>query len=132
MNPTEDPLQKALLLGPHGDAFRDSRIEIHGWATVGGNWSNANNSNLPTAYWIVPNTIQLDQAVLKFEREIDWVQTDHIDWGFRSVNLYGIDYRYTTAGGVSASNCCITTICMGTIPSNSGSSCTSRASSREW
>ena len=27
------------------------------------------------------------------------VQTDHIDWGFRSVHLYGIDYRYTTAGG---------------------------------
>ena len=72
---------------------------MHGWVTAGGNWSNANRSNLPTAYWIVPNTLQLDQAVIKFEREVDWVQTDHIDWGFRSVNLYGIDYRYTTAGG---------------------------------
>ena len=98
-NPTEDPLQKALLLGPNGDAWRDSRIEIHGWATAGGNWSTAKFSNLPTAYWIVPNTIQLDQAVVKIEREIDWVQTDHIDWGFKSVHLGGIDYRYTTAGG---------------------------------
>jgi hypothetical protein len=98
-NANEDPLQKALYLGPYGDAIRDSGIEVHGWVASGGNWSNAHNSNLPTAYWIVPNSYQLDQAVVKFEREIDWVQTDHIDWGFRSVHLFGIDYRYTTAGG---------------------------------
>jgi hypothetical protein len=54
-------------------------------------------SNLPNAYWIVPNTIQLDQAVVKIEREIDWLQTDHIDWGFKSVSLGGIDYRYPAA-----------------------------------
>ncbi|MFI5458571.1 MAG: outer membrane beta-barrel protein [Isosphaerales bacterium] len=92
-------MQEALLFGPYGDAIKDSRIEIHGWVTAGGNWSNANRSNLPSAYWIVPNSLQVDQAVIKFEREVDWAQTDHIDWGFRSVNLYGIDYRYTTAGG---------------------------------
>jgi Putative beta-barrel porin-2, OmpL-like. bbp2 len=99
-SPNEDPLQKALLLGPNGDWWRDTRIEFHGWATAGGNWSNANKSNLPTAYWIVPNTIQLDQLVYKLEREIDWVQEDHIDWGFKTTGLFGIDYRYTTAGGV--------------------------------
>ena len=47
----------------------------------------------------MPNSYQVDQAVAKIEREVDWAQTDHIDWGFRSVHLYGIDYRYTTAGG---------------------------------
>ncbi len=99
VNPGIDPLQQALLLGPHGKEIEDSRIEVHGWATVSGNWSNSIHSNLPTAYWIVPNSFQLDQAVVKFEREIDWVQTDHIDWGFRSTHLFGIDYRYTTAGG---------------------------------
>ncbi len=99
-NTTEDPIQKALLLGPNGDFWKNSGIEIHGWATAGGNWSTARNSNLPTAYWVVPNSIQLDQAVVKIEREIDWVQEDHIDWGFKSANLFGIDYRYTTAGGV--------------------------------
>ena len=98
-NPTIDPLQEAFLLGPHGDWFERNRIEVHGWFTVSGNWSQANRSNLPTAYWVVPNSFQLDQGILRFEREIDWVQTDHIDWGFRQVNLYGIDYRYTTAGG---------------------------------
>jgi hypothetical protein len=98
---TEDPFQKALYLGPYGQAFRDSRIEIHGWVTAGGNWTANNHakSNLPAAYWIVPNSVQVDQAVLKLEREVDSVQTDHIDWGFRQVSLYGIDYRYTTAGG---------------------------------
>jgi Putative beta-barrel porin-2, OmpL-like. bbp2 len=98
-NPGIDPLYQALLLGPNGEAIRDSRVEVHGWVTTSGNWSNAIHSNLPLAYWVVPNSFQLDQAVIKFEREIDWVQTDHIDWGFRSVHLYGIDYRYTTAGG---------------------------------
>ncbi len=96
----EDPMQKALLLGPFGEQIKDSRIEFHGWATVSGNWSNARNSNLPTAYWIVPNSFQLDQLITRFEREADTVQTDHVDWGFRAVGLYGIDYRYTTAGGV--------------------------------
>ncbi len=100
MSPTEDPFQKALLLGPFGDDVRDSRVEFHGWATVGGNWSTASRSNLPTAYWVVPNSIQLDQLVYKLEREIDWVQEDHMDWGFKTTGLFGIDYRYTTAGGV--------------------------------
>jgi hypothetical protein len=92
-------LQKALDLGPFGEEIKQSRVEVHGWVTSSGNWSNAHRSNLPTAYWIVPNSYQLDQAVVKLEREIDSVQTDHIDWGFRSTHLYGIDYRYTTAGG---------------------------------
>jgi Putative beta-barrel porin-2, OmpL-like. bbp2 len=29
----------------------------------------------------------------------DSVQTDNYDWGFKFTNLYGIDYRYTTAKG---------------------------------
>ena len=33
------------------------------------------------------------------EREVNSVQTDHSDVGFRSTVLYGIDYRYMTAGG---------------------------------
>ena len=37
--------------------------------------------------------------VLRFERLPDSVQTNHIDWGFRSTTLYGIDYRWTTSQG---------------------------------
>ena len=51
------------------------------------------------SYALVPNHIELSQAVLIFERVTDSVQTDHLDWGFKLTNLYGIDYRFTTAKG---------------------------------
>ena len=82
-----------------GDWIKESRIKMYGWVTAGGNYSTANNSNSPTSYWLVPNRLELDQFIIRFERELDSVQTDHIDWGFRSSFLYGIDYRYMTAGG---------------------------------
>lgn len=93
------PVMKALYGGPFGDQIKESRIKFTGWVTSAGNWSTAKNANTPDAYWIVPNHYELDQLVFKLERLPDTVQTDHMDWGFRSVGLYGIDYRYTTAGG---------------------------------
>jgi len=80
-----------------------SRIKIYGWFDVGGNASTSNKgkyANNQTAYDVIPNSIQLDQAALYVERLPNTVQTDHIDWGFRFTNLYGLDYRYTTAKGV--------------------------------
>jgi hypothetical protein len=41
----------------------------------------------------------MEQAIIRLERTPDTVQTEHIDWGFRCSNLYGIDYRWTTAQG---------------------------------
>jgi hypothetical protein len=84
---------------PLSNRIQQSRIKFEGWATGSGNWSTAKNSNTPDSYWIVPNRYELDQLVLKVERYADTTQEDHADWGFRSANLYGIDYRYTTAGG---------------------------------
>jgi hypothetical protein len=95
------PLMKALY-GANTlltDWIKDSRIKLDGWVTTSGNWSTARNSNTPTSYWIVPNHYELDQLVFRLERYADTVQTDHIDYGFRIVALYGMDYRYTTAGG---------------------------------
>jgi len=37
------------------------------------------------------------------KRVPDTVQTDHWDWGFRLTNLYGLDYRFTTAKGYFSS-----------------------------
>ena len=54
---------------------------------------------MPFSYWFVPNTLVLDQFVFRLERQVDSVQTDYVDIGFRSTYLYGIDYRYMTAGG---------------------------------
>jgi hypothetical protein len=93
------PLMKAAYGGPNGDWLKESRTQLDGWVTFYGNYSTANNSNLPAAYWNVPNGLGLDQLVLRLHRELDTVQTDHIDWGFRCIGLYGVDYRYTTAGG---------------------------------
>src|SRR5262249_57466322 len=64
-----------------------------------GNGRTSRNSNTVDSYWFDPNRFVLDQALLRVEREVDSAQTDHIDWGFRSTGFYGIDYRYTMAGG---------------------------------
>lgn len=89
------PLQKTL-----GLAGNKSRIKIYGWVDVGGNMSSSKHSNAPTSYNIVPNSIVLDQAILRIERQPNTVQTDHVDWGFLVDNIYGTDYRYTIAKGI--------------------------------
>ena len=66
---------------------------------VGFDFSTSNKSNIPESYAIVPNKLELDQAVVRIERLPDTVQRDHVDWGFRLTPMYGIDYRSTTAQG---------------------------------
>jgi hypothetical protein len=97
------------------------RIKIYGWFDIGGNASTSNKgryANGPTAYDVIPNSIQLDQVALYFERLPNTVQKEHFDWGFRFTNLYGLDYRYTTAWTIatlrprasSASSCSVATM----------------------
>jgi hypothetical protein len=97
------PLMQALYSGPHGKAWKDSRIKIYGWGNVGFNVSTSNKggyANAPAAYYQRANSVQLDQATLYVERVPDTVQTEHFDWGFRITQLYGLDYRFTTAKGI--------------------------------
>jgi hypothetical protein len=96
---TRWPLMKALQGTWISDALNSERINVYGWINASANWSTSKNSNTPDSYWIVPNSVQLDQTILRVERQVDSVQTDHIDWGFRSTGLFGIDYRYMVAGG---------------------------------
>ncbi|MEZ2347202.1 outer membrane beta-barrel protein [Terriglobus sp. RCC_193] len=80
-----------------------SRIKVYGWLNGGFNVSTSNKgdgANAPAAYYYSPNRITADQAVLYIERLPDTVQTDHVDWGFRVAQLYGQDYRFTTAKGI--------------------------------
>ncbi len=93
------PLMEALEDGPNGEFWKDNRIKIYGWADPSFTYGTSKNSNIPMVYNIVPNSWQLSQAILIFERQTDSNQTDHMDWGFKVTNLYGIDYRYTTAKG---------------------------------
>jgi hypothetical protein len=112
------PLMQAIWSGDHGDWWKKNGIQIYGWLNFGGNWSTSHNvsngpalcgatpplnckyGNFPESYDEVPNSIQPDQEVIYIERQPDTVQTDHFDWGFRIANLWGLDYRFTTADGI--------------------------------
>jgi hypothetical protein len=97
---------RALWSGSNGEAWERSGIQIYGWLNAGFNVSTSDKGhygNLPEAYSTVPNSIQPDQMVLYIERQPDTVQQEHFDWGFRFANLYGIDYRFTTAKGFFSS-----------------------------
>jgi hypothetical protein len=93
------PFMQAIQGTWYRDVMDSERIRIYGWSTSAGNMTNAKNSNTPTSYWIRPNKFDMDQTCLRFDRQMDTVQTDYIDWGFRITGSYGIDYRYFTAGG---------------------------------
>ena len=101
-NSTQYPLTTALQTGPHGEWWKKANVQIYGWADIGMNLSTSSArpyGNSPAAYAEVPNTVQVDQLTLYIERVPDTIQTEHFDWGFRLTNLYGLDYRFTTAEG---------------------------------
>lgn len=93
------PLMEGIYKTSWGDAIKKTRIKAYGWVNASANVGNCNNSNSPFSYWLAANRVELDQLVFRVERQLDSVQMDHIDVGFRSSVLYGIDYRYMTAGG---------------------------------
>ena len=96
------PLMQAIWSGPNGAVWKRSGVQIYGWLNTGCNVSTSNKSryaNFPEAYAEVSNACLPDQQVLYIERQPDTTQTDHFDWGFRVTNLYGNDYRFTTANG---------------------------------
>jgi hypothetical protein len=112
------PLMEAVWSGPHGEAWKESGVQIYGWLNAGFNVSTSDKghyANAPAAYALVPNSIQPDQQVLYIERQPDTVQTDHFDWGFRLTNLYGLDYRFTTAKGIFSQQLLGSTHADGTI-----------------
>lgn len=88
-------LQRSLGLANNKDGIR-----IYGWISAGGDLSSSKYSNVPTAYDLVPNAVELDQLILRVEREPNTVQTEHVSWGFLFDNIYGTDYRYTIAKGI--------------------------------
>jgi len=98
--PNTDPIfPLTKLLWRDFPELEKSNIRVYGWVNPSFNLSTSTNSNVPMSYAIVPNHLELDQLVLRLERSPDTVQTSQMDWGFRLSNIYGIDYRYTTAQG---------------------------------
>lgn len=94
--PSTDFPGPAYLIGVPSDRG----VRSYGWLDPGFELSTSKNSNYPLSYNDVPASPQLDQLILRFDREPDVVQQDHFDWGFRFTSLYGVDYRYTTMQGV--------------------------------
>ena len=97
------PLTKALW--DEFPSLEASRIKIYGWINPGGDYSTSRKSNIPESYAIVPNKLDMDQAVLRFERVPDTVQTDHVDWGFRLSVIYGSTTDTRPRKDGSANNC---------------------------
>ena len=101
----DSPLMVALGNTELGKEMSDAHMQVYGWVNGGGNVSTNSvtpGGNFPASYDYTPNTFQLDQAVVYFERLPDTVQTDHMDWGFRFSGIYGENYRYTTAFGIAS------------------------------
>jgi hypothetical protein len=90
----------ADFAGPTLGVPTDRGIRMYGWLDPGVEYSTSKQSNYPLTYDDVPNKWQLDQAILRFERQPDTVQTKKVDWGFRATGLYGADYRWTTQQGI--------------------------------
>jgi hypothetical protein len=93
------PLMQALYAGPAGKAWESSRVKVYGWLEGSLNLSTSDHSNLPSAYDIYANRVELDQAVLYIERLPDTVQTGNVDWGFHVSGLFGSSYRFTLNKG---------------------------------
>jgi hypothetical protein len=104
-NIADSPLMVALSNTKLGEIMAAGNMQVYGWVNVGANVSSNSakpGGNWPMAYAYTPNTVQLDQAVIYFERVPDTVQTDHVDWGFRLSGIYGENYRYTTSYGIAS------------------------------
>lgn len=102
-NSVDSPFMTSISNTTAGKWLEDKHIQIYGWVNAGGNLSTNRvrpGGNAPMAYIYTPNKVQLDQLVVYIERVPNTVQTDHVDWGFRLSELYGENYRYTTAYGI--------------------------------
>jgi len=75
----------------------NSRTKVYGWFAASVNASTSSANNFPVSYDIVPNRVELNQAVIYVERLPNTVQKKHFDWGYHLTAFYGIDYRFTTA-----------------------------------
>ncbi|MGD0192259.1 MAG: outer membrane beta-barrel protein [Rhizomicrobium sp.] len=100
----DSPLMVAIANTSFGKFLTDNDFQVYGWLNPGFNISTNSRpyGNAPIAYTVMPNSAELDQAVLYLDRFPDTVQTDHIDWGMRLSVLYGQNYRYTNSYGLAS------------------------------
>jgi hypothetical protein len=104
------PLMQAIYDGPNGKWWKESGLNFYGWEDFSGNLSTSHNvspkgtvpgpnANFPLVYDLRPNRLEENQFAVFFEKTPDEFQTDHVDWGFRLMSVYGLDYRYMISRG---------------------------------
>jgi Putative beta-barrel porin-2, OmpL-like. bbp2 len=104
-NSADSPFMASIANTSLGRWMYDNHVQFYGWVNGGFNVSTNTQQpggNAPIGYAYTPNTPQLDQAVIYFERLPDTVQTTNFDWGFRLSYLYGENYRYTNSYGLGS------------------------------
>lgn len=84
----------------HALNLQSSDWHVYGWLEPIYNASNASQSNLPTGFSIVPNQMEFNQGALGIQKQADTSQNQHFDYGFKMVNWWGVDYRFSTMQGV--------------------------------
>jgi hypothetical protein len=96
--PPLDPIfPSADFLGPTIGVPVDLGNRFYGWFDPGIEVATSQHSTYPLTYNDAPNVPQLDQLIIRWEKQPDTVQTKHFDLGYRFSNMFGIDYRWTTA-----------------------------------
>src|SRR5581483_11176445 len=81
----------------------ETRFKVYGWFSIGYNAGTSNKgkyANAPLAYDVIPNSIQLDQAALYFERLPDTVQKEHFGRGFQPATASEEQYLWVRSGDV--------------------------------
>ena len=76
------------------------QLSIYGWVNPTYNVSNATDNNLPSGFLIMPNQMEFNQGALAFQKQVDSLQQEHVDIGFKIVNWWGTDYRFSTMQGI--------------------------------
>ncbi len=94
----KDPHEHSMI--NHVLNLDSNQLNVYGWLEPTYNVSNAHENNLPTGFLILPNQIEMNQIALGFQKHIDTKQTDHAEFGFKIINWWGGDYRFSTMQGI--------------------------------
>lgn len=79
---------------------QDSHIRFYGYANPSYNKSQAQLNNSPVGFQIVPNSLELSELSLTFEKPLYFNHGNAVELGYKLTSLYGLDARFTTMDGI--------------------------------
>jgi Putative beta-barrel porin-2, OmpL-like. bbp2 len=90
-------IQQGLSKNPKAE---ESQLRFYGYANPSFNKSQAQNSNTPVGFQIVPNALELSELTFTLDKPLQFNHQHDAEIGFKLTSLYGIDARFTTMDGV--------------------------------